>query len=168
MAAEQLTEDQISEFKEAFSLFDKDGDGLIILQNFLHFLSFHTRTYVFFFFTILFGFWIWVIFIFHVGFVCFVDCLWKNCRGFEVATLVLSWRWGFTFKVKDTIFWRSRLILGHLSEQIFFLFFIYLRNLTKILKLLYNHVKIWLQKPLVLQSRSQIIMKGGRLGRITD
>lgn len=63
MAAEQLTEDQISEFKEAFSLFDKDGDGLIILQNFLHFLSFHTRTYVFFFFTILFGFWIWVIFI---------------------------------------------------------------------------------------------------------
>jgi calmodulin len=26
--ADQLTEDQISEFKEAFSLFDKDGDGL--------------------------------------------------------------------------------------------------------------------------------------------
>ncbi|RRT35114.1 hypothetical protein B296_00051752, partial [Ensete ventricosum] len=26
--AEQLTDDQISEFKEAFSLFDKDGDGL--------------------------------------------------------------------------------------------------------------------------------------------
>lgn len=25
--AEQLTEEQISEFKEAFSLFDKDGDG---------------------------------------------------------------------------------------------------------------------------------------------
>jgi len=25
--AEQLTDDQISEFKEAFSLFDKDGDG---------------------------------------------------------------------------------------------------------------------------------------------
>ncbi len=24
---EQLTEDQIAEFKEAFSLFDKDGDG---------------------------------------------------------------------------------------------------------------------------------------------
>lgn len=27
--ADQLTDDQISEFKEAFSLFDKDGDGLI-------------------------------------------------------------------------------------------------------------------------------------------
>ncbi|KAJ8308351.1 hypothetical protein KUTeg_013225 [Tegillarca granosa] len=27
--AEQLTEEQISEFKEAFSLFDKDGDGTI-------------------------------------------------------------------------------------------------------------------------------------------
>ncbi|CAL9111391.1 unnamed protein product [Musa textilis] len=26
--AEQLTDDQIAEFKEAFSLFDKDGDGL--------------------------------------------------------------------------------------------------------------------------------------------
>lgn len=26
--ADQLTDDQISEFKEAFSLFDKDGDGL--------------------------------------------------------------------------------------------------------------------------------------------
>jgi Ca2+-binding EF-hand superfamily protein len=25
--AEQLTSDQIAEFKEAFSLFDKDGDG---------------------------------------------------------------------------------------------------------------------------------------------
>lgn len=28
---EQLTEEQIAEFKEAFSLFDKDGDG-----EFLH------------------------------------------------------------------------------------------------------------------------------------
>ncbi|KAK2970621.1 hypothetical protein RJ640_023993, partial [Escallonia rubra] len=28
--AEQLTDDQISEFKEAFSLFDKDGDGPIL------------------------------------------------------------------------------------------------------------------------------------------
>ncbi|CAL9088140.1 calmodulin-2/4 isoform X2 [Musa acuminata AAA Group] len=28
--AEQLTDDQIAEFKEAFSLFDKDGDGLIL------------------------------------------------------------------------------------------------------------------------------------------
>lgn len=27
--ADQLSDDQISEFKEAFSLFDKDGDGLI-------------------------------------------------------------------------------------------------------------------------------------------
>lgn len=26
--ADQLTDDQISEFKEAFSLFDKDGDGM--------------------------------------------------------------------------------------------------------------------------------------------
>lgn len=26
--ADQLTDDQIAEFKEAFSLFDKDGDGL--------------------------------------------------------------------------------------------------------------------------------------------
>lgn len=25
--ADKLTEEQISEFKEAFSLFDKDGDG---------------------------------------------------------------------------------------------------------------------------------------------
>lgn len=29
--ADQLTDDQISEFKEAFSLFDKDGDGQIYL-----------------------------------------------------------------------------------------------------------------------------------------
>jgi len=27
--ADQLTDEQISEFKEAFSLFDKDGDGLL-------------------------------------------------------------------------------------------------------------------------------------------
>lgn len=26
--ANQLTDEQISEFKEAFSLFDKDGDGM--------------------------------------------------------------------------------------------------------------------------------------------
>lgn len=26
-AAENLTDDQIAEFKEAFALFDKDGDG---------------------------------------------------------------------------------------------------------------------------------------------
>ncbi|KAL9653152.1 hypothetical protein ABK040_006368 [Willaertia magna] len=29
MSGENLTEDQIAEFKEAFSLFDKDGDGTI-------------------------------------------------------------------------------------------------------------------------------------------
>jgi Ca2+-binding EF-hand superfamily protein len=28
--ADQLTDDQIAEFKEAFSLFDKDGDGNIL------------------------------------------------------------------------------------------------------------------------------------------
>jgi Ca2+-binding EF-hand superfamily protein len=28
-----LTEDQIAEFKEAFSLFDKDGDGSISVKN---------------------------------------------------------------------------------------------------------------------------------------
>ena len=31
--AEQLTEDQIAEFKEAFSLFDKDGDGTITTKE---------------------------------------------------------------------------------------------------------------------------------------
>lgn len=36
--AEQLTEEQIAEFKEAFSLFDKDGDGKLIV--FLLSLSF--------------------------------------------------------------------------------------------------------------------------------
>ena len=28
---DHLADDQISEFKEAFSLFDKDGDGLFLL-----------------------------------------------------------------------------------------------------------------------------------------
>lgn len=28
--SDQLTEEQIAEFKEAFSLFDKDGDGKIL------------------------------------------------------------------------------------------------------------------------------------------
>jgi calmodulin len=28
--ADQLTDDQIAEFKEAFSLFDKDGDGILL------------------------------------------------------------------------------------------------------------------------------------------
>ncbi|KAL0735359.1 hypothetical protein Bca4012_011569 [Brassica carinata] len=32
--ADQLTDDQISEFKEAFSLFDKDGDGTLSPQIF--------------------------------------------------------------------------------------------------------------------------------------
>ncbi|XP_020273741.1 calmodulin-like [Asparagus officinalis] len=31
--AEKLTEEQISEFKEAFSLFDKDGDGCITTKE---------------------------------------------------------------------------------------------------------------------------------------
>merc|ERR1712051_920481 len=31
--ADQLTEEQIAEFKEAFSLFDKDGDGTITTQE---------------------------------------------------------------------------------------------------------------------------------------
>jgi hypothetical protein len=30
---EQLTEEQIAEFKEAFSLFDKDGDGSITTKE---------------------------------------------------------------------------------------------------------------------------------------
>ena len=32
--ADQLTEEQIAEFKEAFSLFDKDGDGKVVLDIF--------------------------------------------------------------------------------------------------------------------------------------
>jgi calmodulin len=32
--AEQLTEEQIAEFKEAFALFDKDGDGSITTKVF--------------------------------------------------------------------------------------------------------------------------------------
>ncbi|WJX32003.1 hypothetical protein P8452_20380 [Trifolium repens] len=31
--ADQLTDDQIAEFKEAFSLFDKDGDGCITTKE---------------------------------------------------------------------------------------------------------------------------------------
>ncbi|KAJ6332246.1 hypothetical protein OIU76_010602 [Salix suchowensis] len=31
--ADQLTDEQISEFKEAFSLFDKDGDGCITTKE---------------------------------------------------------------------------------------------------------------------------------------
>lgn len=33
--ADQLTDEQISEFKEAFSLFDKDGDGNYIVFPFI-------------------------------------------------------------------------------------------------------------------------------------
>ena len=31
--ADQLTEEQIAEFKEAFSLFDKDGDGAFLVPR---------------------------------------------------------------------------------------------------------------------------------------
>ena len=31
--ADQLTEEQIAEFKDAFSLFDKDGDGTITAKD---------------------------------------------------------------------------------------------------------------------------------------
>ena len=34
--ADSLTEEQVSEFKEAFSLFDKDGDGQENYQNTIH------------------------------------------------------------------------------------------------------------------------------------
>ena len=33
MASDQLTVEQIAEFKEAFSLFDKDGDGTITTEE---------------------------------------------------------------------------------------------------------------------------------------
>ena len=32
--AEQLTDEQVAEFKEAFSLFDKDGDGKVLVLTF--------------------------------------------------------------------------------------------------------------------------------------
>jgi hypothetical protein len=55
--ADQLTDDQIAEFKEAFSLFDKDGDGLFSQISsslfFFHFLdlAFHILAcFVFLFF----------------------------------------------------------------------------------------------------------------------
>ena len=37
--AEGLTEEQIAEFKEAFSLFDKDGDGTITTKVLVSFMS---------------------------------------------------------------------------------------------------------------------------------
>ena len=38
--ADQLTEEQIAEFKEAFSLFDKDGDYFIFIELFQKKLTF--------------------------------------------------------------------------------------------------------------------------------
>jgi Ca2+-binding EF-hand superfamily protein len=38
--ADQLTEEQIAEFKEAFSLFDKDGDYFIFIELFYKKLEF--------------------------------------------------------------------------------------------------------------------------------
>jgi Ca2+-binding EF-hand superfamily protein len=38
--SEQLTEEQIAEFKEAFSLFDKDGDGIVVFSTLFCFLVF--------------------------------------------------------------------------------------------------------------------------------
>lgn len=43
--AEQLTDDQISEFKEAFSLFDKDGDGLLLSDPFFLSLFFNAFSF---------------------------------------------------------------------------------------------------------------------------
>lgn len=37
--ADQLTDDQISEFKEAFSLFDKDGDGIFFFPFYNFFFT---------------------------------------------------------------------------------------------------------------------------------
>jgi Ca2+-binding EF-hand superfamily protein len=46
--AEQLSTDQISEFKEAFSLFDKDGDGTLASLSLSLSLCFETgRNFVF-------------------------------------------------------------------------------------------------------------------------
>ncbi|KAF4529103.1 hypothetical protein B566_EDAN013671 [Ephemera danica] len=39
--ADQLTEEQIAEFKEAFSLFDKDGDGTITTKELGTFYFYH-------------------------------------------------------------------------------------------------------------------------------
>ena len=35
-----LTEEQVLEFKEAFHLFDKDGDGKITIKVITHYISF--------------------------------------------------------------------------------------------------------------------------------
>lgn len=42
--ADQLTEEQIAEFKEAFSLFDKDGDGeFLAVGHFYRVVAYHTN-----------------------------------------------------------------------------------------------------------------------------
>jgi len=43
---EQLTEEQIAEFKEAFSLFDKDGDGEFFAFQFFFVTSFWIQCYL--------------------------------------------------------------------------------------------------------------------------
>ncbi|THG18163.1 hypothetical protein TEA_018768 [Camellia sinensis var. sinensis] len=43
--ADQLTDDQISEFKEAFSLFDKDGDGQILSLSIYIYIYIFTYEY---------------------------------------------------------------------------------------------------------------------------
>ena len=39
--ANKLSDEQIAEFREAFSLFDKDGDGTITLLSFANFVEDH-------------------------------------------------------------------------------------------------------------------------------
>lgn len=103
--AEQLTEDQISEFKEAFSLFDKDGDGLIFLLfiSFLIILT-HTPYKVFVCFCLDFGY---GFFYFHGEFfVSLID--YEYCSGFELATsLFLLWIEceDKNFRSRTQIFW---------------------------------------------------------------
>ena len=36
--AAQLTDEQVAEFKEAFALFDKDGDGDLLIMQRINFL----------------------------------------------------------------------------------------------------------------------------------
>jgi len=44
--AEQYTEEQIAEFKEAFSLFDKDGDGQCLLMFWILLNRFENKKFV--------------------------------------------------------------------------------------------------------------------------
>lgn len=47
--ADQLTDEQISEFKEAFSLFDKDGDGTqLFFFFFFRFRHFSVLSFLYF------------------------------------------------------------------------------------------------------------------------